>query len=97
MTRGILALATLTLAAMLGACSSAPQPATLGADFGNAVNSNIAAQVDNPMPNEKIGVGPQDGIRFDNAMDRYHTNKVYRPQPPLQNGNFYDTQQQQQQ
>ena len=94
MNRGFLAVATLLT---LGACSSTPPPAHMSPDFGNAVNSNIALQVDSPMPNEKIGTGPQDGTRIDNAIDRYWTNKVYKPQPPLANGNFYDTSPPQQQ
>ena len=79
----------------LAACVTPPQH--LSADFGNAVNSNIAAQVDNPMPNERVGAGPQDGERLERAIERYRTNKVYRPHLPLEGGHVYDQQQMQQQ
>jgi hypothetical protein len=79
----------------LAACVAPPQH--LSADFGNAVNHNIAAQVDNPMPNERIGAGPQDGERLERAIERYRTNKVYQPRLPLEGGRIYDQQPIQQQ
>ena len=85
--------AALTLAT--AACSERPEH--LSVDFGNAVNSNIAAQVDNPLPNEKIGAGPQDGERLERAIERYRANKVYSPHLPLEGGHVYDQPQMQQQ
>ena len=89
--------AILVVAVALGACTEELPPEHLSADFGNAVNANIAAQVDNPMPNEKMSVGPQDGARANSAFERYRTNKVYRPELPLQGGHIYDQQPMQQQ
>jgi type IV pilus biogenesis protein CpaD/CtpE len=92
MRYGILfAVATLALA------GCAENPTNLSADFGNAVNFNIAAQVDNPLPNERAGAGPQDGVRLEKAIERYRTNKVYHPHLPLEGGHVYDQQQQMQQ
>jgi hypothetical protein len=88
----ILAVALLALAG----CSE-NHVTNLSPNFGNAVNYNIAVQVDNPLPNERIGAGPQDGTRLENAIERYRTNKVYRPELPLQGGHIYDQPQQQQQ
>jgi type IV pilus biogenesis protein CpaD/CtpE len=79
----------------LAACVNNPEH--LSADFGNAVNHNIAAQVDNPMPNERVGAGPQDGERLERAIERYRTNKVYPPHLPLEGGHVYDQPQIQQQ
>jgi hypothetical protein len=86
----------ITMLALAG-CTNPNPGEPLSPDFGNAVHANIAAQVDNPMPNEKIGVGILDGQRFENAIDRYRTNKVYKPHLPLQGGNVYDQSQSQQQ
>ena len=57
----------------------------LAADFGNSVNANIAAQVVNPAPASR-GPNDGDGTRMANAIDRYRTNKVYKPTSPLQGG-----------
>jgi type IV pilus biogenesis protein CpaD/CtpE len=93
MKYGLVVFAALTLAT--AACNERSEH--LSADFGNAVNSNIAAQVDNPLPNERVGAGPQDGVRLEKAMERYRTNKVYHPHLPLEGGHVYDQQQQMQQ
>jgi type IV pilus biogenesis protein CpaD/CtpE len=67
----------------LAACADPHQP--LSADFGNAVNSNIAAQVVNPNP-ALAGSNDTDGQRIGSAISRYHTNQVYRPHLPLETG-----------
>jgi type IV pilus biogenesis protein CpaD/CtpE len=78
----------------LAACIENPhQP--LSPDFGNAVKANIAAQVVNPQP-AMTGPNLSDGQRIDNAMDRYRTNKVYKPHLPLEGGQIYDQSNQQQ-
>jgi hypothetical protein len=75
----LLLLAILTLAA----CTDPHQP--LSADFGNAVNVNISAQVINPNP-LVAGAADTDGQRIGDAMNRYRTGKVTRLQPPLEAG-----------
>jgi type IV pilus biogenesis protein CpaD/CtpE len=75
----LLLLGILTLAA----CADPHQP--LSRDFGNAVNANIAAQVVNPHP-LITGAADTDGQRVSDAMNRYRTGKVTRPQPPLEAG-----------
>ena len=78
----------------LAACADPHQ--ALAPDFGNAVNANIAAQVVNPKP-AMPGPSDSDGQRIGNAVDRYRTNKVYRPHLPLEGGQIYDQSSQQQQ
>ncbi len=75
----LLLLGILTLAA----CADPHQP--LSADFGNAVNVNIGAQVINPNP-LVTGAADTDGQRIGDAMNRYRTGKVTRLQPPLEAG-----------
>jgi len=75
----LLVLGILTLAA----CVDPHQP--LSSDFGNAVNTNIAAQVINPHP-VVTGAADTDGQRIGDAMNRYRTGKVTRLQPPLEAG-----------
>jgi type IV pilus biogenesis protein CpaD/CtpE len=69
----------IAVAAVAGCSNSQP----IAPDFGNAVASNIAAQVVNPAPI----MGSQDfdtsGQRMGSAMERYNRNKVYAPQPPV--------------
>jgi type IV pilus biogenesis protein CpaD/CtpE len=75
----LLLLGILTLAA----CVDPHGP--LSPDFGNAVNSNVAAQVINP--NALVtGAADTDGQRIGDAMNRYRTGKVTRLQPPLEAG-----------
>ena len=85
------AFALLALSALaLAACAENREP--LSADFGNSVNANISVQVVNPNPG-KAGLSNGDGTRIGNAIERYHTNKVYHPNPPLQGGKIIvDTQ-----
>jgi type IV pilus biogenesis protein CpaD/CtpE len=78
----------------LFACADPHQP--LSPDFGNAVKANIAAQVVNPQP-AMTGPNMSDGQRIGNAMDRYRTNKVYKPQMPIMSGQGQDQQSNQQQ
>jgi hypothetical protein len=70
----------------LAACTDPHQP--LSADFGNAVNNNIAAQVVNPNP-ALAGSNDTDGQRAGSAMNRYQTNRVYQPHLPLESGRVY--------
>jgi hypothetical protein len=76
-------LAGLTLAA----CADPHAP--LSADFGNAVNANIAAQVVNPTP-APPGATYTNGKRADKAIDRYVNDKTYQPRLPLEGGRIYD-------
>ena len=69
------------------ACTDPHEP--LSADFGNAVNANIAAQVVNPNPAQP-GIAYTNGQRMDSAITRYQTNKVYKPHLPLEGGKVYD-------
>ncbi|GGF14299.1 hypothetical protein GCM10011611_20080 [Aliidongia dinghuensis] len=71
----------------LSGCADPHEP--LSRDFGNAVNSNIAAQVINPTP-QWSGDPSTNGQRVDNAVNRYLNNKVYRPLLPLEGGKVYD-------
>jgi hypothetical protein len=67
---------------VLAGCQQAPT--TLAPDFGNAVTSNMAAQVINPTPY----TGPQypntDGKKIGDAVERYRTGNVIPPQPPIE-------------
>lgn len=67
------------VAAVAGCSNREP----MGHDFGNAVNSNIAAQVVNPNP--LVGAPDFDtsGRRMGSAIERYNKNRVYPPVPPL--------------
>ncbi len=67
----------------LAACTDPHLP--LSADFGNAVNTNIAAQVVNPNPT-MAGSNDTDGQRAGSAVNRYRTNRVYQPHLPLESG-----------
>ncbi len=66
----------------LAACSTDPHM-VLAPDFGNSVESNIAAQVDNPAPNTSTDGHLSDGMRIAGAIERYRTEHVYPPIPPL--------------
>jgi type IV pilus biogenesis protein CpaD/CtpE len=70
----------------LAACDNTQAP--VAADFGNSVNSNIAAQVVNPQP-ATLGPVTSDGQRAGNAIDRYRNNEVYPPHLPLETGRIY--------
>ncbi len=70
----------------LAACTDPHLP--LSADFGNAVNTNIAAQVVNPNPT-MAGSNDTDGQRAGSAVNRYRTNRVYQPHLPLESGKVY--------
>jgi type IV pilus biogenesis protein CpaD/CtpE len=70
----------------VAACTDPHQP--LSADFGNAVNTNIAAQVVNPTP-AMAGSNDTDGQRAGSAVNRYRTNRVYQPHLPLEAGKIY--------
>ena len=62
--------------ALLG-CTDPHEP--LSPDFGNAVMTNIDAQVVNPAP--VLGPDPgTDGMRVNGAIIRYRTDRVERPQ-----------------
>lgn len=59
----------------LAACADPHQ--TLSPDFGNAVRTNIDAQVVHPTP--PPGFANTNGQRVENAIRRYETNSVYPP------------------
>jgi hypothetical protein len=71
----------------LAACADPHAP--LSADFGNAVNANIAAQVVNPTP-APLGTADTSGRRMEKAIDRYVNDKTYQPRLPLEGGRIYD-------
>jgi hypothetical protein len=56
----------------------------LNTDFGNAVKSNMAAQIINPGPNVTVQAASSDGRRINDAMERYRTGHVYPPIPPME-------------
>jgi len=65
------------LLALFGLAACADPHETLSPDFGNAVQTNIDAQVVNPRP--APGVVNTNGQRIENAIHRYTTNTVYPP------------------
>ena len=67
------------LLALLGVAACADPHAPLSPDFGNAVQTNIDAQVVNPRP--PMGIANTNGQRIENAVRRYQTNTVYPPRP----------------
>jgi hypothetical protein len=67
------------LLALLGLAACADPHEPLSLDFGNAVQTNIDAQVVNPAP--PLGLANTEGQRIDNAIRRYKTNTVYPPRP----------------
>jgi hypothetical protein len=73
----------------LAGCAEADPHASFSADFGNAVNANIAAQVVNADP-ASPGTNDTSGKRVDKAIDRYLNNKTYQPRLPLEGGRVYD-------
>jgi hypothetical protein len=79
MTR--ISLSIVIAVAAVGGCASNSQP--ISADFGNAVASNIAAQVVNPLPLTGSQEFDTSGQRMGSAMERYNRNRVYPPQPPV--------------
>lgn len=78
----------LLAALALAACADPHAP--LGANFGSAVRTNIAAQVVDPRPS-LAGISEMSGERVDSAISRYDTNSVYRPRLPLAGGQIYDS------
>jgi uncharacterized membrane protein YgcG len=73
------------LLAGLGGCVYNPHE-NFSADYGEAVQANIASQVVNPVPLAPRGPAVNNGVRMDAAYQRYQTNRIYRPQsaPSLQ-------------
>ena len=65
----------------LGGCADPHLP--LAPDYGNAVATNMAAQIINPAPNTTYREPVTNGERMTDAMDRYRTGKVYPPLPPI--------------
>jgi len=69
----------ITAVAVAGCANDRP----LSSDFGNAVVTNVASQVENPAPL----AGSQDfdtsGRRMASAIGRYNRNKVYPPVPAI--------------
>ncbi|HLZ66518.1 MAG TPA: hypothetical protein VKQ29_09820 [Aliidongia sp.] len=70
----------IAVAALVAGCSNSEPMAP---DFGNAVTSNIAAQVVNPLPLMGSQEFDTSGQRMGSAMERYNRNRVYPPQPPV--------------
>jgi hypothetical protein len=68
------------LLAGLGGCVYNPHE-DFAADYGEAVNANIAAQVVYPVPLQPRRPAVNNGIRMESAYQRYETNRVYRPGP----------------
>jgi len=65
------------LLALFGLAACADPHDHLSPDFGNAVNTNIDAQVVNPRP--PTGLANTNGQRIENAVRRYQTNTVIAP------------------
>lgn len=70
-------LLTIGLAATVAACAPTDRP---GPGFGTAVRNNMAAQIINPEPPPDLPTPEMGGVRANNALTRYDTNKVYKPQ-----------------
>ena len=66
------------LVALFGLAACVDPHETLSPDFGNAVQTNIDAQVVNPTPPPRVVNA--NGQRIENAIRRYQTNTVYPPQ-----------------
>ena len=69
----------MVLLALFSLAACADPHETLSPDFGNAVRANIDAQVVHPTP--PPGMANTNGQRIENAIHRYQTNTVYKPQP----------------
>lgn len=76
---------TLIIAAALGLCACAQNPAEtemrLSPDFGDAVRENLAAQIADPDAHYAgtLAPGASDGARIDLAQSRYEKNQVIQP------------------
>jgi type IV pilus biogenesis protein CpaD/CtpE len=76
---------TLIIAAALGLCACAQNPAQsemrMSPDFGDAVRENLAAQIADPDAHYTgtPAPGASDGARIDLAQSRYQKNQVIQP------------------
>jgi hypothetical protein len=52
--------------------------------FGNSVTANMAAQIINPVPRAVYPDPTTNGKRMSDAMQRYRTERVYPPIPPIE-------------
>jgi hypothetical protein len=64
----------------LGACADPHMP--LNPNFGESVAANMAAQIINPVPANRPPP-TTNGKRVGDAMQRYRTERVYPPIPPI--------------
>jgi type IV pilus biogenesis protein CpaD/CtpE len=67
---------------VLASCADPHEP--INADFGNAVTTNMAAQIINPGPNTTVRSATVDGRRMNDAIERYRTGRVYPPIPAIE-------------
>jgi type IV pilus biogenesis protein CpaD/CtpE len=79
----LITLAAASALAGLAGCADNAQ-VRMASDFGNAVNSNIAAQLVNPMPNYRTDMPLTDGRRVSDGIQRYRTNRVTPLIPPIE-------------
>lgn len=75
-TRTLILLAGVALA---GCNTPADEPRP---EFGNAVRSNMAAHIIDPMPPESMELPPADGVRRSLMTGRYQVDKVETPREP---------------
>jgi len=66
----------------LAGCTDPRLP--LNPSFGTAVTANMAAQIINPVPRAAYPAPTTDGRRMSDAMERYRTERVYPPIPPIE-------------
>jgi hypothetical protein len=71
----------LPLFALVG-CTNPRLP--LNPSFGTSVTANMAAQIINPVPRATYPAPTTDGRRMADAMERYRTERVYPPIPPIE-------------
>ncbi len=75
-TQALILLAGLTVASC-NTPADKPLP-----EFGEAVRSNMAAHIIDPVPPESMELPPADGVRRSIAIQRYQVDKVETPREP---------------
>ena len=76
-TRAIILVAGLALAAC-NTPANTPRP-----EFGQAVRTNMAAQIVDPNPPEDMALPPSDGVRRSLMIERYQVDEVETPALPV--------------
>ena len=74
-------LALCALLVGLGACDTRPHY-SVGPGFGDATLHNMAVQIINPDPNVEEEPAPVEGVRSQQAIDKYNAGKVEKATAP---------------